>query len=392
MFYHYETTSYEGHTRIIVGTNCIEQLPNEITAHGGNRVMVVSDPNVSKTKFYKDCLNYIKNAGLTCVSWNDAEEEAPLRNVETVRHILKENNCDLIIAIGGGSVMDICKLASVLATNGGNGLDWAGYEKYSTPPIPLFTIPTTAGTSAEVTNMAVIHDEERNVKFTVGHRSLGAAKVTFLDGNSIASCPRRLIAICGIDALSHSFESYIALRANPITEALALSGIKLISRNLRLVYGNSDNKQAALDLIVGSAMGGIAFNNTGCGNMHCIGRHVGPTLHVNHGLSIALVMPSVAKFNFPAQMEKYRNIADAMGLDTKNAKPHEIGDIVVDGLKRLISDVGITLRMKDLSPTQADLEKIAEDSYAQYQKFYYFRNPAKMCLKDYIAILEDCCK
>ena len=392
MFYHQEIMSYETHTRVIVGTNCIEQLPEEIKTYGGKKILVVSDPNVSKTGFYANCLRYIEEGKFPCAEWKEAEEEAPLRNVEAVCEIIKKQNVNLIVAIGGGSVMDICKLAGVLAANGGKGPDWAGYERYSVPPVTLFTIPTTAGTSSEVTNMAVLHDEERNVKFTVGHRILGAASVTFLDGNSIASCPRGLIACCGIDALSHSFESYIALKANPVTEALSLSGVRLISRNLRAVYGNSGNRQAALDLITGSAMGGLAFNNTGCGNMHCIGRHVGPQFHVNHGMSIAIVMPSVAKFNFPSQMEKYRSLAEAMDLDTHGARLADIGKIVVDGLRKLIGDVGITMKMSDLNPSREDLEKIAQDSYKQYQKFYYYRNPVKMTFKDYMMILEDCCK
>lgn len=392
MFYHQKNTCYETHTRMVVGTNCIEQLPEEIKACGGEKILIVSDPNVSKTEFYANCIDYVKKSGRPYLVWNEAEEEAPLRNVDTVCGILLKNACNLMIAVGGGSVIDICKLAGVLATNGGKGPDWAGYEKYSIPPMTLFTIPTTAGTSAEVTNMAVVHDEEKNVKFTVGHRILGAAKVTFLDGNSIESCPRGQIACCGIDALSHSFESYIALNANPITEALSLSGVRLISRNLRAVYGNSSNRQAALDLIVGSAMGGLAFNNTGCGNMHCIGRHVGPQLHINHGLSIALVMPSVAKFNFPAQMEKYRRIAEAMDLDVRGVPLADVGEIVVNGLKKLISDVGITVKMSDFKPSVEDFEKIAQDSYTQYQKFYHYRNPVKMTFKDYMMILEDCCK
>lgn len=392
MFYHHCSTYFETHTRVVIGLGCISQLTDEIKSYSGTKILVVSDANVSKTMFYKDCLGYIEADGLPCVTYNEVEEEAPLRNVETVRELIINNGCNLVIAIGGGSVCDVCKLGCVLATNGKTGPDWAGYEKYSMPPTTLFTVPTTAGTSAEVTNMAVIHDEERNIKFSVGHRVLGAARVTFLDGNCVASCPRGLIACCGIDALSHSFESYVALKANPITEALSLQGIRLISRNLRAVYGNTENKTAALDLLVGSTMGGLAFNTTGCGNMHCIGRHVGPQFGINHGMSIAFVMPAVARFNFPAQMEKYRIIAEAMDLKTDGLPLAEVGEVVVEGLKKLIHDVGITKTMADMNPTEADLEKIAADSYTQYQKFYHYRNPAKMWPKDYMTILKDCCK
>ena len=390
MFYQQFPTFYETHTRVVAGVDCIGQLPDELHYYKASKVLIVSDPQVSRTAFYERCLARVGEAGCPYLTYNDVEEEAPLRNVETVRGLLVEGECDLIIAVGGGSVIDVCKAGSVLAKNGGKPQDWAGYEKYSIPPVTLFTIPTTAGTSSEVTNMAVVHDEENHVKFTIGHRVLGAAKVTFLDGRSIASCPRSVIAQSGIDALSHSFESYIALRANPITEALALQGVRLISHNLRLVYGNSDNAFAALDLLVGSAMGGLAFNTTGCGNMHCIGRHIGPQFGVNHGTSVALVMPAVARFNFPAQMEKYRDLARAMDLKADHLPLAEVGEVVVEGLKRLIRDVGITKTLADMNPTPQDFEDVARDSYKVYRMFYHYRNPTKMCEKDYIRILEDC--
>ena len=390
MFYRQYNTSYETHTRVIAGIDCIGHLGDEIRGQKASKILLVSDPHISETSFYKKCLNHVKESGVEFLTYNDVEEEAPLRIVEIVRSVILENKCDLLIAVGGGSVIDTCKGAGVLATNGGLAKNWAGYEKYSIPPVPLFTIPTTAGTSSEVTSMAIIHDEDTHVKFTIGHKELGCAKVAFLDSGSLSSCPRSVIALSGIDALSHAFESFIALKANPITEALSLQSIRLISRNLRLVHGNSDNAAAALDLLIGSTMAGLAFTTTGCGNAHCIGRHVGPKFNVNHGMSIALVLPAVARFNFNVQMEKYRCIAEAMDLDVRNVPLASIGVIVADAIQQLINDVGIKQTMQDMNPSKADFEEIAKDGLAAYKAHYNMKNPSKMSIGDFMHILEDC--
>ena len=392
MFYQQKATAWESFTKVIMGINCIDQLPAQIKARDPKALVIVTDPGVSSTLFYARCREYIASTGIPCSVFDKVEAEAPLRNVDEVCETIKSTGAGLVIAIGGGSSIDVTKLATVLATNGGRGTDWAGYDRYPLPGVPFFTVPTTAGTSSEVTSMAVIHDEETNVKFTVGHADYGSAKVTFLDGTSLASCPAKVIGVCGIDALSHNFESYISLKANPMTEATALQGLRLVSRNLRAVYGNSDNVFAAQDLLIGSTMGGMAFTSTGCGFMHNVGRFVGPKFHVNHGTSIALVMPSVARFNFPAQMEKYRQIAIAMGEDVSHVPDHEVGEVVVKALKALIADVGITVSLKDLSPTRQDFEEIADDAMAAYQAHYYLKNPRKATRESFIEILEDCCR
>lgn len=392
MFYQQKASVWESFTKVIMGINCIEQLPTQIKLRDPKAIMVVTDPGVSSTPFYAKCMDYIASSGIPYSVFDKVEAEAPLRNVNEVCEIIKRTGAELAIAIGGGSSIDVTKLATVLATNGGKGTDWAGYDRYLIPGVPFFTIPTTAGTSSEVTSMAVIHDEETNIKFTVGHAAYGSAKITFLDGSCLASCPAKVIGVCGIDALSHSFESYISLKANPMTEAISLQGIRLISKNLRAVYGNSENVFAAQDLLIGSTMGGMAFTSTGCGHMHNVGRFVGPKFHVNHGTSIALVMPSVARFNFPAQMEKYRQIAIAMGEDVSGVPDHEVGEVVAKALKALIADVGIRVSLKDMSPTAADFEAIADDAMDAYKAHYYLKNPRKTTRENFIEILEDCCR
>ena len=205
MFYQQKASAYETHTRVVMGNNCISQLPEELRVVKPNHVLVVTGKNVKKTPFYQKCLDYIAESGYAYTAFNQVEEEAPVRNIVDGVKIVHELGCDLLIAIGGGSAMDVCKGIAVLATNGGTIQQHKGYEQFHIRPIPFITIPTTAGTASEVTSIAIIHDEETHVKISVGHRELLCARVAFLDPQSLATCPRSVIAQSGIDALAHNF-------------------------------------------------------------------------------------------------------------------------------------------------------------------------------------------
>lgn len=363
MFYQEKVTSYETHTRIISGAGASAQLTQELQQAGVKKVMVVSGRHVSKTEFYAGCLEAVKKAGVDCVTYNEVSSEAPASDVERAAEFLRaQGGVELIIAIGGGSVIDLSKCAAVLATNGGKPRDWIGYERFRIPPIPLFVVPTTAGTASEVTSMAIIHDEEVGDKFTVAHRELNCAKAAFLDPRALLECPVGVIADSGIDALSHSLESFYSLKANPMTEAVSLKGIELVSRNLSTVYATAaKNQMAALDLFLGSTMGGMAFTTTGTGHMHGIGRYVGPYFHISHGLSIAFLMAEVLRFNAMAQPEKTIQAARAMGIDCTGLSWSEAAERMAAHVDQMIRDTGLAQKLRGLKAAREDFEKIAED-------------------------------
>lgn len=390
MFYQEKVTSYETHTRIISGINSTVQLTEEIEKIGAKKVMVISGRHVSKTNFYTQCLEYVKQSGVEYVTYNEVSSEAPASDVERAVAFLREQGgVELLIAIGGGSVIDLSKCVGVMATNGGKPRDWIGYEKFSVAPIPLFSVPTTAGTASEVTCMAIIHDEEVNDKFTVAHRELNCSKVAFLDSKALLECPVGVIADSGIDALSHNLESFYSLKANPMTEAISIKGIEVICKNLPVVYATAaKNQMAALDLFMGSTMGGMAFTTTGTGHMHGIGRYVGPYFHISHGLSIAFLMAEVVRFNAMAQPEKTLQVARAMGIDCTGLRQNEITDEVVAFINQLTLSTGLDQKLKNLSATQEDLERIAEDCVKDYQTRYYLINPRYSRKEDYINILN----
>lgn len=389
MNYPFNITTYETHTRIIQGWNCISRLEDELNKIDPRKIIIFAGKNVGRTDFFKNCVSYVEKGNTPYVIFDDILPEAPVEMVLKASAMITSKGCDLAIAVGGGSCIDLAKAAAVVATNGGKPQDYAGYEVFGTPPVPLIAIPTTAGTSSEVTAMAIIHDEEKDLKFTISHRELNCPRIAFLDPQSLASCPRKVIAEAGIDAFSHAFESFISLRANPHTEALSIQGIRLISRNLRALYSNSDNIYAGSNMLAANTMGGMAFTTTGTGNIHCLGRFLGPKLGLSHGLVNGLLISNVARFNHPACLYKYAQIAQAMDVDITGLNQFEAGIRAIEEIEKLCSDMKIGRQHLDVACSKSDMESVAEEAWKAYTKIYRYINPRKTDKEDYLHILEE---
>lgn len=392
MNYPFNITSYETHTKVVVGFGSIKILAEELGKIKPNKAMIMSGKHVKKTGFYQKCIDHIKQANVKYVIFDGVLPEAPVSSVMEAVKVINKEKCNILVAVGGGSCIDTAKAAGVIATNGGKPQDHAGYENFKIPPVPLIAIPTTAGTSSEVTSMAVIHDEENHVKFSIGHKELECPKIAILDPQSLESCPASVVAEAGIDAFTHSFESYISLKANPITEAMSLKGIQLISENLRTFYANRTNTLAATNMLAGSSMGGMAYTTTGTGNIHCIGRHIGPRFNLSHGFSNAIILPSVARFNYSACPEKFATIAQAMGEDIEGISLFEAGKKAINAIEKMLNDVNMMGKLKDYGCTEGDFEPLADDCWKVYEKHYQYINPRQTTKDDFISIIRDAYK
>lgn len=297
----------------------------------------------------------------------------------------------LVIAVGGGSSIDVAKAVGILGTNGGRIHDYEGIEKFSTPPIPLIAVPTTAGTGSEVSGSCVITDTETGRKMSVRHATLNPAAVALLDPLALTSLPAHVATHSGMDAFVHAFESFVSREANLITDAINLQAIELISVNIRQFVANREDLEAGLKMLVGSCMAGMTFGQTGLGNVHWIARFVGAFFLLSHGLSNAVCLPHVARFNHEACPQKYARVARAMVRSVAGLSELGVAGAAIDAIEgikaieALCEDLKIPARLRDVGADESKLGEIAElCTKANYARW----NPRLTTTADFKAILE----
>lgn len=349
------------------------------------KLFLVVDRAILKTDIYSLVEAILKKNNVSFEIYTDIEPDPSAITVEKAYELYKKSGASTILAIGGGSTMDVGKAVGILATNGGRIHQYEGIEKFSIPPLPLIAIPTTAGTGSEVSGSCVITDTERGLKMSIRHASLNPAKVAILDPIALKSLPATVAAHSGMDAFVHAFESYIALNASPMTDAINLYAIELIAQNIRQFVANRANLDAGLKMACASNLAGITFGLTGLGNVHCMARFVGAFFHVSHGLSNAICLPYAAEFNLIANPQKYARVALAMGENVQGMTELDAAGRAIDVIKRLCRDLGIPEKLRDIKATEDKLPALAQlCAEAGYNRW----NPRHSTYNDFLALFQ----
>jgi alcohol dehydrogenase class IV len=332
-----------------------EQLVATARELGYRHALLVTDKGMMQLGIGPQARRMLEQAGLPVAVFDGVQPDPTLRNVEDGLAVFRHEGCDGIIAVGGGSPMDCAKAIAVRYTNPEPLADFVGIEKIPRPGAPVICVPTTAGTGSEVTRVMVITDTERDVKMMLASRFL-ISVAAIVDPLLTLAMPPRLTAAVGVDALTHAIEAYVSRRAQPVTDMLALSAIRLIAQNLRTAYDDGTHREARSAVMLGAMKAGMAFSNASVALVHGMARPLGACFHLTHGLSIATLLPIVTEWSVSAAPERYARIAAEMGeLD------------IVAALRKLNRDVGIpTLRDLDISPDRytALLDKMAADALA----------------------------
>jgi alcohol dehydrogenase len=291
----------------------------------------------------------------------------------------------VLLAIGGGSTMDAAKAVGILLTNGARIHDYEGIDRFNIPPLPLIAIPTTAGTGSEVSGSCVITDEQQNRKMSIRHARLNPAQHAILDPQALVTLPAHVAAHAGLDAFVHALESYTSRQANLLTDALNKQALALISHNLRAFVADRSNTQAGLNMLMGSALTGMAFGQTGLGNVHCMARFIGARLHLSHGLSNALCLPVVSGFNQSAATSKYAEVARIMHAATSGDPDHVAAESAVKAIAALCHDVGIPKALRDVGAEPDTFAHMADDcAQAGYNRW----NPRYTSKEDFLDLFE----
>lgn len=373
-------------TKIIVGNGSIQAAPDELQTLEATKPLLVTDPGVAQTEVFEDVRAVLDEAGVPFDVFKDVEAQPSARTVEGAFSLYERSKCDCLLALGGGSSIDTAKGAAILATNGGKPQDYDGFDKYSTPPAPLVAIPTTAGTGSEVSYAASISDTDRDIKFTIRHGLLNRAKVAILDPNVLRTLPRHVAMVSGMDALAHAVESYTSLKATPITEAASLYAMELIGTHLRPFVANRNNGKSAESMLVASSLAAISFSDAGTGNAHCLARTLAAKFHMEHGMSCAVTLPYVVKFNAMANPSKFARVASALGARTEGLTQREAADKAASTIFDICSDLEVPSKLNAFGVQRENIPYIAEQSVkVDYNKW----NPYQMTDSDFESLLSQ---
>lgn len=348
-------------TRIVFGSGVIGNLPEEVRKLGHRKPLIITDKGLVRAGIVEKVENVLKDAGIQYGIFDEIEPNPRDTTVHRAAEAAKKENADMLIAIGGGSSMDTAKAAGIILKEGGRINDYEGLDKVSEPIVDLIAIPTTVGTGAEVTFWSVITDTERHFKMSVGS-PLIAAKVALVDPDLVQKLPPAIIASTGMDALTHAIEGYTCTASEPITDACGIYAIKLIADNIRdAVY--TDSAEARANMLLGSLIAGICFGNSDIAGVHCMGEAMGGLYDMPHGVSMALMLPHVMEYNYVSCIEKFAQIAEALGENTRGLSKRDAAYKAVDAVRKMNQDLGIPT-FTEAGARAADLDELARRSAA----------------------------
>jgi len=368
------------------GVGALYTLGDEASKLEAKKTLIITDPGVYQAGLVDPIKEQLSRAGLLIEVFADAEPEPTLPKLNDVANQLKGNKYDLLVGFGGGSSMDTAKGLSVLLAQGGVGEDYIGVGKVPGPGIPVFTIPTTAGTGSEVTNIAIFGDPEKELKLGMVSPYL-LARLALVDPTFTYSCPPAVTAASGIDALVHAIECYTSTKANNFTDALALEAMRLIVGSLRTAVSNGSDEEARNHMSEGALLAGIAFGNASVGAVHALAYPLGSRFHVPHGVANGLLLPSVMECNFPANLPRYAVIAQMLGEEIEGLSLREAAKRGVEAVKTLAMDINIPLHLQDLGVPREALEGMAVATMDVTRLLA--NNPKKLTLDDVRAIWEN---
>lgn len=324
-------------------------------------------------------------AGVDYVIFDEVEPNPKIRNVKAGAKMYQAESCDGIITIGGGSSHDCGKGIGIVLTNGDDVTKLAGIETLKYPLPPLMAVNTTAGTASEITRHAVLTNEKTHLKFVVvSWRNVPL--VSFNDPLLMLDVPTKLTAATGMDALCHCVESYVSENRNPITDAQAIQGMKLIGQYLRRAVANGHDLKARTNMAYASLLAGMAFNNADLGYVHAMAHQLGGQYDAPHGVCCAVLMPTVERWNMMANPQRFADIAVFLGENIAGLSQMAAAERGIVALQRISEDVGIPTNIKAIGAKPADFELMATNALKDGNAF---SNPRKGTKADIVALFES---
>ncbi|QZT65832.1 iron-containing alcohol dehydrogenase [Mycolicibacterium austroafricanum] len=343
---------------IVFGIDSMVEAAHAAVRLGAQRPMLVTDPGLIEAGWSDEMVTHLAGMGVRAAIWSDLTPNPKDHEVAAGYQKYAEHGCDVIVAVGGGSVIDAAKGVAILAANGGDILDYEGVDKAQVPIPPMVVVPSTSGTGADVSQFCIVTDTTRNTKITILGRAL-VPDITVIDPRLLTTMPEWLNAATGLDALTHGIEAFVSLGHNQLTDHHALRAVQMVTDNLVHTIDRPNEMPARVLMAQAALEAGLAFTNAILGAAHAMSHQVGGLLDLPHGVINGVLLPHVIRFNAEADPEPYQVIATSLGVTDPGAPAAEAALALADRIDRLARDVGVPRGLAELGVTEDDLPRLA---------------------------------
>jgi len=343
---------------IVFGHGALSEAGFAARRLDARRVFIVTDPGIIEAGWLAELQQHLDDVGLPHVVWHGVTPNPKDHEVAAGHRIYQASGADVIIGLGGGSVIDAAKAIAVLSSNGGQILDYEGVDRVTQAIPPLIMIPSTSGTGADLSQFCVITDTVRKLKATLIGRAL-VPNISITDPRLLVTMPEDLNAATGLDALTHGIEAYVSRAASPLTDVHALTAIRLVSGNLLRTIDVPLDTGARAGMAQASLEAGLAFTNAILGATHAMSHQVGGALDLPHGVVNGVLLPHVMRFNAGAHPEPFVPIAQALGLAVETMSAEDAAHAAADRVRELANSVGVPKGLGDLGVTEEDIAQLS---------------------------------
>jgi alcohol dehydrogenase class IV len=396
------TWTFNSAGQLIFGRHAVDRLAEILPRLAARRVYLITDASLVKAGVVDRVRKALQAGGAVVEIFDGGLPEPPIALAERCAAEASRSQAQAIVGLGGGSNMDLAKIVATLLTHGKSPRDYVGDDQIPGPIVPLLCIPTTAGTGSEISGASVLTDTDNKMKVGVLSNYLRPL-AAIVDPLLTMTCPPKVTADSGIDALTHAIEAYTAVDneefplppgertiyqgRHPFGDMLAERAIRLIGANLRSAVENGANESAREAMALGATLAGLAFSNVGVAAVHALEYPIGGATHCSHGAGNGLLLPFVMRFNLPARVSRFAQIAEWLGEDLSGLAELDAAHRAVAAIERLKADIGIPLRLRDLGATKEQLPLFAEKAFAV--KRILRVNPRPVTQEDLEGILRD---
>jgi alcohol dehydrogenase len=345
----------------MLGAGCLKDAAATIKSYGYQRALIVTDKVLNKIGVVAQVQALLAEMGIKSAVYDGTNPNPTTINVAEGLAILKKNECDCVISLGGGSPHDCAKGIALVAVNGGDIKDYEGVDRSPKPQLPLISINTTAGTASEMTRFCIITDVERHIKMAIVDKHVTPI-LSVNDPELMAGMPKGLTAATGMDALTHATEAYVSSAHNPVTDACALKAVTMISQSLRHAVADGNDMAARETMAYAQFLAGMAFNTASLGYVHAMAHQLGGFYDLPHGVCNAVLLPYVQTFNATACAGRLKDIAAAMGVEVKGMSDQQGAEACIAAIRQLSKDVNIPSGLRELNVKEEDLAMLATNA------------------------------